>query len=249
MPAIQTDFQLNYEILEEFTPYVTAIVVAAGCSSRMGQNKQMISLRGIPVVARSLLAMEHSREIKDIVVVCRAQDMLSIQQLADQYHIHKITAIVEGGATRQQSVEAGIKACCAQTDYVAIHDGARPLVTGRVISDAVKGAMEHGAAAAGVLVKDTIKQVSQEGRVLGTPERSGLVCVQTPQVFKAALYQDALAKAADNHWHVTDDCALCERAGYDVYITPGDYANLKITTAEDIAVAESLLQSRGEDML
>ena len=242
MPLLD-DFALQYTVMEEFSP-VAAIVVAAGNSTRMGQNKQFIPLNGIPIIARSLLALETCAKVRDIIVVTKEECIADIERICDEYNISKLTAIVEGGETRQQSVENGINAAALDISYFAIHDGARPLVTPDDISECIDAARLHGGAALGVYVKDTIKRVNVEKRILETPNREFLMAVQTPQIFEAEIYKNALKKAKDEGTIVTDDCGLVENAGYPVFIVEGSYENIKVTTPEDIAVAESILEGR-----
>lgn len=241
-PSLSIQPKLCFEAAGEPSAKVTAIVVAAGSATRMGRDKQMIPLLGVPVLIRSLYAFDLCPDIQHIVVVAKESALSDIRQLCKRYEIAKLTRVVAGGSTRQESVLRGLEACPEETEYYAIHDGARPLVTGECIRKAIRGAIRHGAAAAGVQVKDTLKRVDAQGKVLKTPEREGLVAVQTPQVFRRELYQEAVRRSKGQNWQVTDDCALCERAGFEVYITEGCYSNIKITTVEDIAMAEALLQ-------
>lgn len=242
MPLLD-DFPLQYTFSEDFSP-VAAIIVAAGNSSRMGQNKQFISLLGIPVIARTLLAFETCAKVRDIVVVTREDCIADLERICDEYNITKLTAIVKGGETRQESVENGIKATSLDISYYAIHDGARPLVTPHDISECIEDARVHGAAALGVFVKDTIKRVNIEKRILETPNREYLMAVQTPQIFEADIYKKALAKAKEDELAVTDDCAIVENAGYGVFIHQGSYENIKVTTPEDVTIAEAILKGR-----
>lgn len=239
--SLVADFQLEYTLLEEDTPPTAAIIVAAGNATRMGNNKQMMPLLGIPVLARSMMVFEKCSNIRDILVVAREEDKADIQKLAEQYAIHKLTAIVTGGEQRQQSVENGVQSIAPDIVYVAIHDGARPLITCDLIDKTLSAAKQWGAAALGVKVKNTIKKVSIDGRIAQTLNRSHLFAMQTPQIFDVAIYKKALAIAKQQELSVTDDCQICEEAGYPVYVVEGDYRNIKITTPEDIAMAEALL--------
>ena len=242
MPLLD-DFALEYTVFEEFSP-VCAVVVAAGNSTRMGENKQFIPLLGIPVVARSLLAFESCSKVRDIVVVTLEENIPDIEKICEEYDITKLVAVVKGGETRQQSVENGINAAPIDTAYYAIHDGARPLITPEQISETIESATLHGASAIGVYVKDTIKKVTIDKRIVETPKRDFLMAVQTPQIFSADIYKKALRNCHEQNLEVTDDCALVEAAGYPVFINEGNYENIKITTREDIAVAEAILSRR-----
>lgn len=235
------DFQLEYIEVESDQPVVTAIIVAAGSGRRMGQDKQMMSLLGVPVLARTIMAFEHCAIIRDIVVVTRQEAISDVQTLISTYNFHKIIAIVAGGKERNESVANGIAAVSNDTVYVAIHDGARPLVTPDEITKVVSVAGETGGAALAVPVKDTIKRVDSQHKILETPLRSSLMAMQTPQVFELGLYKRALEKNIALGLNVTDDCQILENAGYAVYTVEGSYRNLKITTPEDILFAEALL--------
>ncbi len=236
-----TEFQLDFTVLDDAVLPAAAIIVAAGSGSRIGINKQFAPLLGIPILARSMLAFQQTKEIRDIIVVTREHEIADVQTLADTYQISKLTAIVAGGSERQTSVENGLAALCEDILYVAIHDGARPLVTPVMIEHVLQDAKNNGAATLAVPVKNTIKQV-ENGRIIHTPKRETLWAVQTPQVFDVAIYQKALDLAKQDKLMVTDDCSICEHAGYPVTITPGDYCNLKITTPEDLWVAEAFLK-------
>ena len=236
-----TQFELEFTEVATSDLPTAAILVAAGNATRMGGNKQFLPLLGIPVLARSLMAFQNCPQIRDIVVVARKEEIPDVQRLADEYFILKLTAVVAGGAQRQDSVEHGLLALADDIVYVAIHDGARPMITPASIEAVLTDARAHGAAALGVPVKDTIKQVDGQMRIERTIPRETLYAVQTPQVFDVAIYKKALDYAKANALAVTDDCMLCEAAGFPVFITTGSYSNIKITTPEDIAVAENYL--------
>jgi len=226
---------------EEF-PLVSAIIVAAGSSSRMdGVDKQRYPLGDIPVVARSIREFHENHMIAEIVLVCRESDIQTYWSLMRAHGFSRVRQIVSGGDERQDSVFRGIEVCDANAEYFAIHDGARPLVSAEIIEDCIAAAIEHGAAAAGVPVKDTIKVASPEGFINSTPDRRGLFAIQTPQIFESKLYRRAMDAARRENRIYTDDCQLIESIGHPVFISRGDYANIKITTPEDIAVAEALI--------
>jgi len=220
--------------------FVTALIVAAGGSTRMGtrKNKLLLDLKGMPVIARTLLAFENTDCIQEIVLVCRKEEREEMLEIAQIFGVHKLSSVVSGGKTRQQSVFQGIKAAGAATHF-AIHDGARALITPEDIQRAVSDGICFGASSLGVPVKDTIKVVDGEGYVQGTPNRALMWNVQTPQVFERRLYLGALDRAAQDGKSYTDDCQLIEAAGGRVFLTAGDYKNIKITTPEDLLVAEA----------
>lgn len=225
-------------------PFCSMIVAAAGVSSRMeGENKLLLPLDGIPVLARTLQAVCGAELVDEIVVAAREEDLLPFGDLCKIYGITKPVKIVRGGETRLASVMAASLECCETAAFLAVHDGARPLATPQLIDSVIALASRTNAAAPAVPVKDTIKIV-QDGKVEKTPDRSSLRAVQTPQAFDAPLLRAALQSAVEAGAEVTDDCAAVERLGKTVYITEGSYENIKITTPEDIPLAEAILQRR-----
>lgn len=222
------------------TPSVTAVIVAAGSSTRMGTPKQFIPLGGRPLIAHTLAAFEQCTAIGEIVVVAQEDHHARLREIAETYGITKLSAIVYGGSTRQQSVRRGVDVCHA--DYVAIHDGARPLVTPAIIERVIQGAVQYGAATAAVHTKDTVKIADENGMVIETPDRTALWNVQTPQIFEKALYERAFEYAAAQGLDLTDDCQLIEAIGEPVKLVEGSNTNIKITTPEDVPFAEELLR-------
>lgn len=223
-------------------PAVCAVIVAAGSSRRMGgENKLLLEIDGVPVLARTLSAFQKCAAIRDIVLVCREQDIMPYTELAKAFSIDKLCTVTRGGETRTESVLAGITAAPENAVLVAVHDGARPLVSEAVITEAVTTAAACGAAAPVVPVKDSIKRI-ENGVIAADVPRDTLAAVQTPQVFARPLLLRALNEAARQGQAYTDDCAAVEALGQPVYATHGSYENIKITTPEDIAVAEALLQ-------
>ena len=225
-------------------PYCSVVIAAAGNSSRMGEDKLMLELCGVPALARTMLAFEQCDWVDEIVVVTRSEKIVDVAHLCEKYNIRKVTKILLGGADRTASVLAGLSEINPDARLAAIHDGARPLVTDEIIRAAIHMAALHKAAAPAVKLKDTVKRVA-EGKVVETPERESLVAVQTPQVFWADLIKGALTDAVLNGRTFTDDCAALESMGVPAYITEGSYENLKLTTQEDIAAAEWILRRRG----
>lgn len=227
--------------------FVSAIIVAAGGSVRMGiaDSKQFIPLMGKPAIEYTLKAFESCYLIKEIVVVCREQDKERIRAIADENGFSKVKTLVEGGASRAESVRNGINAASNKAEYFAIHDGARPLITVEEIERVVEAAFETGAATLGVPVKDTIKIVDGYNKIESTPLRSQLRAVHTPQVFEKELYRFALENAGDNMINFTDDCSLIEHMGGEVEVVKGNEENIKLTTPIDVVIAESILKNRG----
>lgn len=219
--------------------FVSAVIVAAGSSRRMGGiNKLLLEIKGKTVLCRSVEAFEKNADINEIIVAARAEDIDEYKALLIQYK--KVKCIVPGGETRQKSVAAAIAACSEECDMIAIHDGARPLVPQDVISRTVEAAFEYGGAACGVKVKDTIKVTDSDGIITDTPDRATLWAVHTPQCFDKKLYVSCVESLGERAKDMTDDCRLVEICGGKVKMVEGSYVNIKITTAEDIPMAESL---------
>ena len=229
-----------------------AIILAAGRGTRMNQNinKMFLSLKDKPLIAHTLEAFYSLDEIKGIVlVVSPGEEDMMRERVLDVYPPKKPIKIVQGGEERQHSVYNGLKALPSDAQLVAIHDGARPLITPQVIERSFEVAEKWGAAVAGMPVKDTIKVVDSRGRVKETPDRSYLWLVQTPQTFTYSLIMEAHQKAWQDNFLATDDSTLVERLGGDVYMIGGGYENLKVTTPEDIAIAEEILTTRERNKL
>lgn len=230
---------------KEQPPFVSVVVAAAGAASRMdGVDKQMAELDGVPVVARSIGALCACPRIAEIIVVCRGEQIADYYDLVRFYNFGKVTSVVAGGESRQDSVFAGIRACSVDAEYFAIHDGARPLVLPDEIERCIDAAIGLKAAAVGVPVKDTIKVCDKDGKIRTTPEREMLWAVQTPQIFEAGLFMLAMEAAMRGGKSYTDDCQLVEAMGHTVCISPGSYENIKITTQADMAVAAAILAFR-----
>lgn len=225
-------------------PCCAAVVPAAGSSTRMGQDKLFASLGGVPVLVHTLRALEGCPSIGEIIVVTRPDHLVEVGKLCREAALDKVSKVVSGGATRTDSVLAGVKAVGEGYSLIAIHDGARPLVSRDVVEKAIAAAQTGSAAAPAVPVKDTVKE-AHNGLVTNTPDRSRLFAVQTPQVFDTDLIRTALTRALEDGVSLTDDCAAVERLGVPVALTEGSYTNLKITTPEDLAVAEALLEWEG----
>lgn len=225
-------------------PCCSAVVVAAGSSTRMGMDKLMLPLDETPVIVYTLRAVQAAPSVGEIILVTREDLIVPMSQLCQDYAISKVAKVVRGGASRTQSVRLGTLEVSGDAQVIAIHDGARPFVSAEVIERVVAQAMETGAAAPAVPVKDTIK-VAHDGVVESTPDRACLFAVQTPQVFESSLIKAALQKALDDGLELTDDCAAVERLGMKVALTRGDERNIKLTTPEDLAVAQAILELEG----
>lgn len=225
-----------------------AVIVAAGRGTRMGldRNKVLFPVCGVPVIVRTVRAFEESGLFDGgIVVVTGQDDLAEMETLFARFGVQ--AQLVRGGADRQESVLRGLEATAAEAEIIAIHDGARPLVTREVIARTVESAARLGSGVASVPLKDTVKRVYADGAVAETPRRDALRAVQTPQTFDAALIRQAHALGRDGE-RATDDAALVERMGAPVYLTQGDVENIKLTTPEDMLLAEQIIRRRtGED--
>ncbi len=225
------------------------IIAAAGSGKRMGAegNKVLLSLDGKPMLAHSLELFAHLPEVDELVVVARDVDLAVMSEIVAEYAGDKPTKIVVGGAERQESVYNGLMALSKDTDWVLIHDGARPYVTSEIVYRALLAVQKHGAVGVGVPVKDTIKQVEKDfvRKPLPRPE---LRAMQTPQAFAYELILGAHQEAKRRGLIATDDCALLEELGKPVYIVSGDYGNIKITTPEDLTTANSFFVGYGWDV-
>lgn len=218
---------------------VSAIIAAAGSSTRMGFNKLFAKVSGTEVIALSLRKLANNKYISEIVIVTQPEYSERIDAICRKECKSKPFKIVFGAGTRQESVFNGIRACDEASELFVIHDGARPFVTDEEICAVIEDALKFGAATLAVPVKDTVKVVDSTGVIVDTPDRSSLYSAQTPQVFKADIYKNAMNKCQNLY---TDDCALVEGSGQKIKITTGKYSNIKITTVEDLRPAEATMR-------
>lgn len=224
-------------------PFVSAVIVAAGSAARMeGIDKQLAELGGMPVVIRSVMAFEASELVDEIIVVTREESVPEMNRILREFDCAKVRSIVAGGKTRQQSVFSGVATVSDFCEYIAVHDGARPLVQTEAVDTCIRDAMEYGAAILSVPVKDTIKAAGAGHMIERTVERTGLFLAQTPQVFELAAYREAMQRALDAGKDFTDDSLLMEADGQSVYLSRGHYGNIKITTPDDLVLAQALLE-------
>lgn len=219
------------------------VIPAAGTGKRMNvkMNKQLIELNSIPVIIHTLMVFEQDIQCNGIVLVINAAERDKFLSLLKRYQISKIISVVDGGATRQQSVWNGLKKI-NNTEIILIHDGARPFIKTAMIHELVEATAEKGAAVVAVPVKDTIKRV-RNFQVIDTIERSSLWAIQTPQAFHVPLIMRAHREAEIDRFLGTDDASLVERIGVDVAIIRGDYQNIKLTTPEDLLFAQKILEN------
>jgi 2-C-methyl-D-erythritol 4-phosphate cytidylyltransferase len=222
---------------------VGAVIVAAGSSQRMGGvDKVLALLGGKPILARVVDAFQGCNPIDQIIVVLSEPNLERGQQLVSEQGWSKVSDVCAGGRRRQDSVAAGLGRL-SNCDWVVIHDGVRPLVTVDLINRGLEAAKETGAAVAAVPVTDTIKLAGDDRIVHQTPPRRNLWAVQTPQVFRTDIITEAYSRANND---VTDDASLVEQLGYRVKIYMGSYDNIKVTTPDDLALAEVLWQKHGK---
>lgn len=242
-----TELKLQYNVCEESGEGIPVIIVAAGKSSRMkGINKQFVSLLGISVIARTLMAFENSSVISKIIVVTAEENIADMQLVCDKYMISKLSDIVAGGNCRHESVMNGMARLNVADKKVLIHDGARPFAENSIIASVAAALVDFDAALCVHKINDTVKKVDENGIVISTVDRNMLYGAQTPQGVDVAKYKSACEKLKNAH-ELTDDAAIMEAAGYTVKAIIGNNKNIKITTPDDIIVAEGLI--KGEDRL
>lgn len=222
----------------------SAVVVAAGSARRMeGIDKILAPLGELPVIVHTLYAFQDCPAFDEIVVVTRQDLLVEVSRLCKEYKLDKVTKVIAGGAERMLSVRAGLQEVSPDADMVAIHDGARPLVTQEILEEVVKRAAVTGAAVPAIPITDTVKR-AEGGVTVETVDRSALWAVQTPQVFEFGLIRTAVEKAVTDEENLTDDCAAVERLGMKVSLTTGSRENIKITTPFDLLLGEAILESR-----
>jgi 2-C-methyl-D-erythritol 4-phosphate cytidylyltransferase len=234
----------------DFPSDVTAVITAAGKGTRMNSNinKQYMEISGIPVLARTISAFEKCPEVDSIIIVINEEDITyCMHEIVEKFNFKKVASLVSGGAERQNSVYKGLCAINDNCNIVLIHDGARPFVSGRNISDCINAAREFGACGIGVKSKDTIKISDNNGFVTSTPDRSTLWSIQTPQGFSYNVIKEAHEKAIQNSYTGTDDMVLVEKLGIPVKIVEGSYQNIKITTPEDLIIGGSIVSAISKD--
>jgi len=222
-----------------------AVIVSAGKGHRFAgeKKKQFLLLAGKPILCHTLDKFETCPSIDFIQLVVGQEDMdYTLKEIVEAYRYRKISKIVPGGKVRQESVKNGIESLPRETEIVVIHDGVRPFVTHKMIEETIQAATEFKAAIVAMPVIETIKMAGPDRIVLNTLDRESLWQVQTPQAFQADVIRRAFRKAAEEGFIATDDASLVERIGIKVYILPGSYNNIKITTPEDLILANLFLQ-------
>jgi len=232
------------KIQDQCRPFCAVVVAAAGASRRMeGEDKMLSHLNGMPVLMRTLLAIDHAELADEIVVATREDLLLEVADMCAHAGILKPVKVIKGGETRVESVLAAAMECDPRTQIIAVHDGARPLVLPEDIDELIRACGHKQAVAPALPVNDTVKVADEAGVVRSTPNRAELYAVQTPQVFQADLLKAALQNARTAKG-ITDDCSAVERLGKQVYLIPGKRENIKITTPLDLVIAEAILRQR-----
>jgi len=229
-----------------------AIIPAGGSGKRLGGDirKQYLTLQGVPVLARTLAVFQKSKIIDEIILVAPSEDLDFVREnIVRAYNVSKVSKVVEGGKERQDSVRNGLGAIEGLCQIVLVSDGVRPFVTEEMIANAVDAAVRHGAACIGVKTKDTIKETAVGDVVKATLPRHQLWQTQTPQAFQYDFLCRAYAAAEKDGYYGTDDASLVERTGARVVMIEGSYANMKITTPDDLVIAEALLGVKMKEMI
>lgn len=226
-----------------------AVIPAAGQGKRMrGEgNKLFLEIAGTPILVYTLRTFQSSRSIEEIVIVAARDEIALIEEITEKYGLDKVAKVVEGGEERQHSVQAGIRALSPAITRVVIHDGARPLLKVKELNRFMQEARDYDAAIMAVPLKDTIKLVDDMSFVVETPDRNKLRAVQTPQAFRRSLLEKAHKEAERTGFLGTDDASLIEWLRLPVKILDGSYENIKVTTPEDMCLAEAILAKRQED--
>jgi len=224
--------------------FVSAVIVAAGNATRMNKDKIILPIDGIPCICRTLLAFENAETVQEIIVVTRSDLIPVIDKLASEYGISKYSKAIEGGSCRQESAAKGFYASDSKCEFVSVHDGARPLITSEEIDGVNRTAYEFGSAICCTKVKDTVKVSDSDGFVCTTLDRSSLVSVSTPQTFSKKIYAEMAEKFKSEYEMFTDDSSMAEKLGYKVKLFNCSYSNIKITTPEDVFIAENILKQK-----
>ena len=230
----------------EQKPSCAAVVLAAGGSVRMGSDKILAKLGEIPVLARALRPFQDCEYISEIVVVTSAEKLMEVTELCREYNIGKVSKVVSGGKTRAESALTGVSEVSAKAELIAVHDGARPLVTEDLIRRTVEAASKKMAAVPAIRSTDTLKIAGADGAITGTVDRESTWRIQTPQVFKADLIKGALTKAMKQGVSLTDDSSAMDLLGVRTYVVDGDEENIKLTRPLDLLLAAAILRDRRE---
>jgi 2-C-methyl-D-erythritol 4-phosphate cytidylyltransferase len=223
---------------------LSAIIVAAGSSQRMGFDKLTACVAGRPVIEYTLDAFERSDPVREIILVTREERLDEFAKLVQKRT--KVRDVVAGGEHRPDSVRAGLKHLDSETTYVAVHDAARPLVTPAQIGHVFVAAQQHGAAALAEPVSDTLKRADSDRKVIGSVDRHQVYLMQTPQIFERELLEQAYRAVFASEVRVTDEVSAVEYVGHEVVLVSSDDLNVKITYARDLRLVELILRERGQ---
>ena len=223
---------------------LTAIIVAAGSSQRMGFDKLFAVLGGKTVIAHTLDAFERAECVQEIILVGREDRLTELQEIVRGAELRKVRHVIAGGVQRQDSVRAGLNMLAPEASYVAVHDAARPLITQDQIERLLADCRVHGAAALAEPITDTLKRGDQDSFVCGGVDRAGLYAMQTPQIFSRDLLVDAYEAVAVKRLSITDEVSAVEHLGARVLLVPNEEFNIKITYPRDLLLAQSFLDRR-----
>ena len=226
--------------------YVSAVILAAGSGTRMGGSvtKQWLDIGGIPTVVRSLIAFNSCKSVKEIILCVKGDEIEKYEGIAEKYGIKKLKKTVIGKETRQLSALEGFKNVSDRSTFVAVHDAARCLITPEMIEKTVREAVRYGSAVAASKATDTVKVTDNRLFVRSTPERETLWLAATPQIFETEIYRASAYVALRDKITVTDDASMAEHAGFSVKLVDVGKENIKITTPEDVFIAEAILKMR-----
>lgn len=227
------------------SPRCSAVIVAAGSGERMGTDKVFLDLAGVPVLVRAVRPFQESEYVDEIIIVTRTEKLAEVSDMCKEHGLSKVSKVVSGGATRTESALAGVSEVGPKCRLVAIHDAARPFITGELIGNLISCADEFLAAVPAVRCADTIRIVNDEGVITGDTDRNYAVQIQTPQVFDADIIKGALSYAVTHELSLTDDSSAAKMMGVKVHTVPGDPDNIKLTVPDDLVKGAAILKSRG----
>lgn len=229
---------------KDVRPYCTAVIMAAGKGKRMGTDisKQFLPVCGKEILAWTVEKFEASPAVDEIILMAGTEGIEEVRELCTKYSWKKVCQVALGGKERQDSVANGLSLLSEKTEIVLIHDGVRPFVTERMIEASIEGALSYGGCVIGVPAKDTIKVCDKAQMAVETPDRCTLWQIQTPQTFDRKVICQAYDQAKEDRFLGTDDASVAEYAGYKVFVAMGDYRNIKITTKEDLIIAEAFIK-------
>lgn len=226
--------------------FLSVIILSAGRSTRMGFNKMLLSVGRKTVFERTVEAFEKSDSVDEIIIAAPLEDVEAYSEIVKKNGYGKVRQVVAGGSSRQKSVANALKAISDNAEYIAVHDGARPLIEDETIAMAFEAAVTYGGAVVGVMSVDTLKAVDAEGMIISTIDRETTVQVRTPQVFRRDILLEAHKKALEDDFEGTDECMLVERLGHGIKTVISGKENIKITHPEDVDYMSAVLRKRGE---